>query len=195
MHCLDITVTVAAQHALQFGGAEEIELALRVPNRAEIQVELCQARRAARIAGGSIYARVGQPFELFFRLSGSQDERALVEIYHPSALAEVIPCRPEARFAVNALSTLVSSTSVGADTTDMVWLEDVPEWARQVFQHLAVHGTITEDEAARMLGGPRNLRRLAVQFEPLAQKVPFGVRIDVVAGVKRYVREGDACQH
>ena len=36
------------------------------------------------------------------------------------------------------------------------------------------------------------LRRLAVQFEPLARKVPFGVRIDVVGGVKRYVREGKA---
>ena len=194
MHCLDVTVTVATQHALQFGGAEEIELALQVPTRDDIRVELCQTRRAARIAGGSVYAKVGQPFELFFRLSGPQDERALVEIYHPSAVAEVDPCRPEARFAVNAqASTPVSSTSmVGADVTDMVWLEDMPEWVRQVFQHLAMHGTITEDEAAKMLGGPRNLRRLAVQFEPLARKVPFGVRIDVVAGVKRYVREGKA---
>ena len=100
MHCLDVTVTVAAQHALQFGGAEEIELALQVPTRDDIRVELCQTRRAARISGGSVYAKVGQPFELFFRLSGPQDERALVEIYHPSAVAEVDPCRPEARFAV-----------------------------------------------------------------------------------------------
>jgi hypothetical protein len=41
-----------------------------------------------------------------------------------------------------------------------------------------------------MLGGPRGARRFAVHFEEFAQKVPFRVRIDVVAGVKRYVREG-----
>ena len=34
------------------------------------------------------------------------------------------------------------------------------------------------------------LRRFALQFEAYAQKAPFAVRIDVVAGVKRYVREG-----
>ena len=41
-----------------------------------------------------------------------------------------------------------------------------------------------------MLGGPRELRRFANRFEALVQKAPLGVRIDVFAGVKRYVREG-----
>ena len=59
-----------------------------------------------------------------------------------------------------------------------------------MFEHLAAHGAVTEDEAAAMLGGPRGLRRFALQFEAHAQKAPFAVRIDVVAGVKRYVREG-----
>jgi hypothetical protein len=40
-----------------------------------------------------------------------------------------------------------------------------------------------------MLGGPRAVRRFAGQFDALAQKAPFGIRIDVVGGVKRYVRE------
>ena len=67
----------------------------------------------------------------------------------------------------------------------------VPEpGVRQVFEHLAAHGTVTENEAAAMLGGARGLRRFALQFEAYAQKAPFDVRIDVVAGVKRYVREG-----
>ena len=59
-----------------------------------------------------------------------------------------------------------------------------------MFEHLAAHGAVTEAEAAAMLGGPRGLRRFAIQFEDLPQKAPFDVRIDVVAGVKRYVREG-----
>jgi hypothetical protein len=61
---------------------------------------------------------------------------------------------------------------------------------RQLFEHLAAHGTVTEHEAALMLGGARGLRRFALEFETLIQKAPFAVRIDVVAGVKRYVREG-----
>ena len=71
------------------------------------------------------------------------------------------------------------------------WLEQFPDpGVRQVFEHLAAHGAVTESEAAAMLGGPRGLRRFALQFEAHAQKAPFAVRIDVVAGVKRYVREG-----
>ena len=61
---------------------------------------------------------------------------------------------------------------------------------RALFRHLAIHGAVTESEAVVMLGGQRALRRFALRVEEYARKVPFGVRIDVVAGVKRYVREG-----
>ena len=37
-----------------------------------------------------------------------------------------------------------------------------------------------------------HVRRFARQFEEYARKAPFAVRIDVVAGVKRYVREGNS---
>ena len=67
-----------------------------------MQVELCQTRGRARIAGSAIVATVGEPFELFFRLSGAADARALIEIHHPSAVADVVPCVPDARFAVTA---------------------------------------------------------------------------------------------
>src|SRR5690606_19548068 len=71
------------------------------------------------------------------------------------------------------------------------WLMDLPEGGvRQLFQHLAVHGTVTDTEAAAMLGSPRAARRFASRFAQLADKAPFSVRIDMVAVVKRYVREG-----
>ena len=49
---------------------------------------------------------------------------------------------------------------------------------------------MTEVEAVAMLGNQRALRRFAIRFEDYAAKAPFSVRIDIVAGVKRYVREG-----
>ena len=43
---------------------------------------------------------------------------------------------------------------------------------RQVFEHLAAHGTVTESEAAAMLGGPRELRRFANRFEEYRRRRP-----------------------
>jgi len=188
------SVLSLAQQSLDFGSPQEIELAVRVPDAEDVQVELCQARGRARIAGSTIVAVVGEPFELFFRLSGATDARALIEIHHPSAVADVVPCVPDARFPVTVTrapaptSAAPSAVSPAAGTR---WLEQFPDpGVRQVFEHLAAHGAVTESEAAAMLGGPRGLRRFALQFEAYAQKAPFAVRIDVVAGVKRYVREG-----
>ena len=107
--------------------------------------------------------------------------------------ADVVPCVPDARFAVRRRGALVTTarTERGAGGERASWLEQFPEaGVRQVFEHLAAHGTVTENEAAAMLGGPRGLRRFAIRFEAMLQKAPFDVRIDVVAGVKRYVREG-----
>jgi hypothetical protein len=109
-------------------------------------------------------------------------------------VADVVPCVPDARFAVTARRASASPPSTPAASAgagNAGWLEQLPEsGVRQVFEHLVAHGTVTENEAAAMLGGPRGLRRFALQFETYAQKAPFGVRIDVVAGMKRYVREG-----
>src|SRR5262249_2902562 len=124
------------------------------------------------------------------RLSGSSDARVRVELFHPGALVDVLPCMPEARFAVSA-SRAPSSTPASVSMARESWLDQLPEpGVRQGFEHIASHGTITENEAATMLGGARGLRRFALQFETFVQKAPWGVHIDVVAGVKRYVREG-----
>jgi hypothetical protein len=74
---------------------------------------------------------------------------------------------------------------------ELIWLEELPDGGvRRLFEHLAVHGAVTESEAAVMLGGARGLRRFTLDIASFAKKVPFSVRIEVVAGVKRYVREG-----
>ena len=192
MHCLEATVEVADQHGLDFGGAHEVELGLRAPEAPEVQAELCQTRGGARLATGAVVATVGQRFELFFRLAGTSESRVLVELHHPGAEADVAPCVLDGRFAVNATRAAGQEGPVGARVAPShPWLTHLPEeGVRRVFQHLADHGAITETEAAAMLGGQRGLRRFAVRFEEYATKAPFAVRIDVVAGVKRYVREG-----
>lgn len=194
MHCLQLQVEVVAQTELDFGGAGEIELALRVPEAASVQVELCQARGRARIQGSTLVAMVGESFELFFRLSGSTDARVQVEIHHPGALADVQPFVPVARFAVDTMRAPLpgeGEQAVAATRIDRGWLTEFSDAGlRQLFEHLAVHGVVTESEASDMLGGPRGVRRFATQFEEHARKAPFAVRIDVVAGVKRFVRQG-----
>lgn len=71
------------------------------------------------------------------------------------------------------------------------WLEDLPaSGVRQLFAHLSEHGTVSEAEAMQMFGGARKLRRFSARFEDHAARAPFSVRIEVVAGVKTYVREG-----
>jgi len=194
LHCLEARVEVAAQRALDFGSSKDIELGLRVRDVEGVQVELVQTRGPARIAGGLVVAGVGERFELFFRLSGAADARVQVELHHPSAAAEVAPCVPDARFAVTATgapSPAGGPPSPAAAGSRMSWAERLPEGGvRQLFEHLAAHGAVTEGEAAGMLGGPRALRRFASRFEEYAERAPFRVGIAVVAGVKRYVREG-----
>ena len=203
LHCLEIQVKTVEQLALAFGSRNRIELALKCPDNPDLQVELAQARGAAQLNGSVIQAPVGESFELFFRLSGSSQEKVRVEVFHPSATDEVAPCIPDARFLVSALSTAPQRPSevatpdpqpAPATTPESAmpqWLEDLSDdiKIRQLFSHLAAHGAITEPEVAAMLGSPRAARRFSVQVDDLASRAPFSVRVVVVGEVKRYVKE------
>ena len=203
LHCLEIQVKTVEQLALAFGSRNRIELSLKCPDDPDLQVELAQARGAAQLNGSVIQAPVGESFELFFRLSGSSQEKVRVEVFHPSATDQVAPCIPDARFLVSALSTAPQRPSevpapdpqpAPATTPEGAmpqWLDDLSEDGkiRQLFAHLAAHGAITEPEVAAMLGSPRAARRFALQVDALASRAPFSVRVVVVGEVKRYVKE------
>jgi hypothetical protein len=203
LHCLEIQVKTVEQLALSFGSRNRIELALQCPDAPNLQVELIQARGSAQLNGTVIQAPVGELFELFFRLSGTSQEKVRVEVFHPSATDQVSPCIPEARFLVSALSTAPQRQSDGLEPDPApapTTLQDsaMPEWLvdlsedekiRQLFAHLAAHGAITEPEVAAMLGSPRAARRFSVQVDDLASRAPFSVRVVVVGEVKRYVKE------
>jgi len=86
----------------------------------------------------------------------------------------------------------VAPAAVGAAAAGgRAWLLELPEGGvRRLFEHLAEHSAVTEAEAVTLLGSPRAVRKFSNEFEEYEKRAPFRVRIDVVAGVKRYVREG-----
>jgi hypothetical protein len=190
MQCLAAKVT-SAQRSLDFGSSYEIDLALRVVDSPKVRAELCETRSGAKLSSGTVIATVGEEFELFFRLSGSTDARVQVELHHPSREANVAPCVLKERFDVSWSAEAVATPSdTAASATSEGWLNDLPEGpVRRVFQHLSQHGAITETEVSQMLGNPREQRKFARSFEKYAASAPFTARIDVVSGVKRYVRE------
>jgi hypothetical protein len=192
MHCVEARVDVAALESLNFGGRPGIELGLRVVDAPDVVVELCQVRRGGRLAGTVIHADVGADFEVLFRVLGSGDARVRVELCDTGREATVQSAVIDARFSVTPATSGRGPTSAPARaTTSTAWLAELESpLVRQVFEHLTAHGTITETEAAVMLGGQREQRRFSREFETHAARAPFRVRIDVSGGIKRYVREG-----
>lgn len=193
---------VVLDHTSLFGGKKTIELGLRVVDDTGavggVVVELAQTRQGARLAGSVIHADVGAVFEVYFRLLGSTDARVRVVLVHTGGDAVVADAVVDGRFTVTPLNTLASGpvpkapAATTTTTTTTTWLQDLPAAGgiRQVFEHLAAHGAVTETEASAMLGGPREARRFSNHFELYAAKAPFRVRIDFAGGIKRYVREG-----
>ena len=57
--------------------------------------------------------------------------------------------------------------------------------------HVSVHWSLTEPELVGMVGNQREARRFARELERLVEMVPFRVRIEIVGGIKRYVRDGN----
>ncbi len=198
MHCL--RARVAVQQGSLFTSIAVVELGLRALDTAGVHVELCDTRQGATLVAGTVRAKVGSDFELFFRLSGPDETRVRVEL-HATTIAAASAAPPE-RFAVTATGpspqtpqTPQTQTQTAAPRTDPAppqrsWLEELPEGGiRRLFAHLEEHGTVTEPEAARLLGGSRKLRRFSRKFEQYARKAPFSIRIQTIGGLKRYSRQ------
>ncbi len=207
MHCVALRVEVATQGALSFARDKEVELALRIADLPDVEIDLVQARHGGRIVGNSVYALVAEEVEVFFRLHGRTDARAQVEVFHPGAAVDVDPCAVSRRFEVasdgtkaepeedsseTAAAPVEVAVESGADPTGPTgWLEQLPEGGvRDLFAHLERHGTVSETEATRMFGSARKLRRFSMSFEEHADRAPFAVRIEVIGGVRTYVKEG-----
>ncbi len=190
MHCLHIALTATGQSGLEFGRPAEVVLALRALQAPGVQLDLCQVRGNGQLSGATVIAGPGPGFEVFFRLTGPEDCRIAVEIYHPSAVHQIKPTTAPVRFEVAAARARVADAPA-SPVPGIAWLERLPAGGvRELFAHLHARGVVTEPEAQTMLGSARAVRMFSLDFERHAQEAPFVVRIDVVAGVKRYVRQG-----
>ncbi|MFN3151820.1 BREX-6 system phosphatase PglZ [Bremerella sp.] len=200
-HCVSATLKLASEQA-GLGFEEDLQMAvgLRVVEYSDVTLELCDVRGDAKLRSGAIVAKVGSPFEVFFRLTGDKDSRVQVQFYHPAAEADVSPAVVPDRFTVTVIGRSTQEVDKPKDSptvTDVIpegsWLNEFQDdGIRRFFNHLEKHGTVTDEESQTLLGSPRKARRFAAQFESYAARAPFEARIDVVGNVKRYVREQKA---
>lgn len=196
LHRLQGKAIQATQTTLGFTSRRTLELRLVALDDPKVTVEVVDAP-GARLEAGAIVATVDTPFEVLFRLSGPTPLRTKVRIEHVTGTVDLEPLILERRFSVDVVATATSSgliaspaTSSPAANEQAQWLADLPDGGvRRVFEHIHRFGGINEADATEMLGGPRQFRRFSQQFEQYAERAPFGIRIDVSSGQKRYVRE------
>jgi len=200
------------QGALGFVAPPSVDVALRVPGRADIRAIVKDAGPLT-VQNGRIALPIGDAGEVvLFALEGPKDELARVEVFHPDEVERVEPSTPDAWFAVEGRSA-AATTDTGSQvssppkasakkkapaasvvtTAAEAWIEAFEDaTVARVFRHIGRHGAITEDEAIELLGSARAMRRFSLAFEEHLKKVPFPVRIEASASGKRYVREGGA---
>lgn len=215
MHCLKIRVDPSeTQSSLNYVGLGELELAIRVPEAPEVTAEL-RSVRGARLANGIVVAPVGRDIEVFFHLRGPTDARVFIEIYHPTAVAGVLPCVAPDRYAVLAAvapapppappepaapmraaakpepAATVTATPHFAPPAPS-WLDAIPAGGiRRVFAHLSEHGKISETDVRGLLTR-QEYNQFTLKYRDYAAKAPFTVRMDTLENIKTYLREGTA---
>ena len=161
MHCLEVTVDVAAQGALDFGERHGHRAGAARAGR-RLRCRWSCARRAATLAS-SAGAVAGDGRRARSSCSSACPARPMracrSSCIIQAPMADVRPCVPEARFAVTATRAPSSSSPpvpVAGPEGRASWLEQLPEGGvRQLFEHLAAHGIVTESEAAAHAGRSR----------------------------------------
>jgi PglZ domain len=174
---------------LNFAENKEINLALRVPERPDIQVTIKDVPGKEVKNQQLQIPSEGGWVEVLFDLKGKQDERARIEIFHPDSIENVEPTITQEYFDV---SGFVTSTTPEVEITSSTneWQNNFEDEAvRRVFLHLQKHDSITEIELTQILGSARKVRRFSLEFEEYLNKVPFPVRIETTSNGKRYVKQ------
>lgn len=184
----------ADQTALDFGGPDGVELALRAPDDPEVEIRLQSVPGAGELRGGSFVAPLGQTVEVFFRATGPRERRVPVELYAPTMGDAVQSRRFEERFPVRGAVSAAEESPETEETTGQAagsstGIEALPDdGTREVFQHLVEYREISEADATELLDGPRAFRRFSRHFEDYLEKVSFDVQVSTVNFQKHYER-------
>ena len=192
------TLRVADTGMLAFGGDETLELALRVPDRPDVEVIIVSSDHATT-AGGLVSVQVDREFQLFLKLTGPRDEKVRLQVFDPSGRGRLEPVLADGWFDAieriieheredSAVPRPLRPVEVAPDDS---WLDVYEEdGLRAIFAHIHEHGSITEAECTRFLGSPRRFRKFSRTVETHARHAPFDLRVETAASGKRYVREG-----
>jgi hypothetical protein len=185
--------------------APMIHLALRIPERPDIQVTIKDAPGA--VMNNLNKHQLAIPLnhdwiEVLFDLTGLEDERVRVAVYETETEEELVSVSPEVSFSVvgtlaeppdppdTGPESMPATISAVSPTLSSTWQDSFEdENIRAVFIHLQRHGSVTEHELTQFLGGARKARSFSLAFEEYLKKVPFSVRIETTASGKRYVKE------
>lgn len=188
LYCLRVTVRPAQREgSLGFVGSERIAVALRAVGRDDVRSLIRDVRGGALERSRVLIQAGSDEAEVFFSLEGAGGGRVRVELHHPDSVEKVAPCILDDWFDVAATDDPArDSAPVPVGWADAI--ED--EAARTVFRHIEAHGSVTEEELMRMLGGARAARRFALAVDGWLVKLPFRVRVESAGGGKRYIKEG-----
>ncbi len=151
-----------------------------VETRAAVRVR--PATRAAEV----IAATTTERFQVMLRARPLTTATAMTGAGAMAVAAPVAGTEASPASAAPAGSTRPARTA--APLLAPSWLDALPPGVRDVFRHLAEHGTINEAEAIGLLGGPRPFRTFSVNFEQYVKQAPFVVHVEMASGGKCYKR-------
>jgi hypothetical protein len=177
-----VRVTVVARGEL-FTGGREVDVVLRAREAEGVAVEVWVGNERAE---GQLRVKVGVATELYFRLRGGAVPRVAVEV----GCAGGVQATPVMAGFYSVIEQ-AASKGVASSTGVHAWLDAIADADhRQVLAHVVAHGSITEAEVATLIGSASKARRFGAALDALLpETAPIRVRVDTVAGVKRYVRE------
>jgi hypothetical protein len=178
----------SAQGILGLTGPKTLTVALRIPGRQDILINLKDAPDAV-LKNQQVELPLDVWVEILFDLKGAIDDRVKIEIYHPDLVETVESLVLKDYFDV-AGSGKIDSTETVPQSDSSNWQDSFEDEAiGRIFIHLQQHGVITEVELTQLLGNPRQVRRFSQNFESYLPKVPFPVRIETTGSGKRYVKD------
>ena len=197
---------------MDFHGPKRISLALRVPGRQDVGIQMVGVTPPAALERGVLYVPPGADAAVVeFELDGPTDDRVRVEVFHAEGLETVAAkivedffdvVRDRRRSAIPAPSTGDSPSVVVA--AKQVASASAPEPAaqdwrsaiedpgyRKVFEVLEISRSVNEMELQDILGSPRRVRIFALHYDELVRLVPFRVEIVTQGNLKTYVKKDD----